>query len=133
MVKQIFVNLAVESLPRAVDFFTALGFSFDPKYTDENATCLILGDNIFVMLLVKPFFQGFTPKELCDTAKATEVINALAVDSRAEVDTLVAKAVAAGGVSLGPAKDYGFMYQHDFQDLDGHPWEVFHASGEPPA
>ncbi|HEY9255017.1 MAG TPA: VOC family protein [Stenotrophomonas sp.] len=133
MVKQIFVNLAVESLPRAVDFFTALGFSFDPKYTDENATCLILGDNIFAMLLVKPFFLGFTTKELCDTAKATEVINALAVDSRAEVDALVAKAVAAGGVSLGPAKDYGFMYQHDFQDLDGHHWEVFHASGEPPA
>ena len=133
MVKQLFVNLAVESLPRAVDFFTALGFSFDPKYTDENATCLILGDNIFAMLLVKPFFQGFTSKELCDTGKATEVINALAVDDRAEVDRLVAKAVAAGGLALGQPKDYGFMYQHGFQDPDGHLWEVFHASGEPPA
>ncbi|HVJ36811.1 MAG TPA: VOC family protein [Stenotrophomonas sp.] len=133
MVKQIFVNLAVESLPRAVEFFTALGFSFDPQYTDENATCLILGKNIFAMLLVKPFFQGFTPKALCDPGKATEVINALAVDSRAEVDALVAKAVAAGGQASGEPKDYGFMYQHGFQDPDGHLWEVFHASGAPPA
>jgi len=133
MIKQIFVNLPVESLPRAVDFFSALGFSFDPKYTDENATCLILGENIFAMLLVKPFFQGFTSKDLCDTAKATEVINALAVNDRAEVDALVAKAVAAGGLASGEAKDYGFMYQHGFQDPDGHLWEVFHASGAPPA
>ncbi len=132
MVKQIFVNLPVESLPRAVDFFSALGFSFDPKYTDENATCLILGDNIFAMLLVKPFFEGFMTKQICDTGKAAEVITALAVDSRAEVDTLVARAAEAGGVVSGDPKDYGFMYQHGFQDPDGHIWEVFHASGEPP-
>lgn len=131
MVKQIFVNLAVESLPRAVDFFTALGFSFDPKYTDENATCLILGENIFAMLLVKPFFQGFMSKSVCDTDQAAEVINALAVDSREQVDALVAKAAAAGGRPSGEAKDYGFMYQHGFEDPDGHLWEVFHSSGEP--
>jgi len=131
MIKQIFVNLPIESLPRSVDFFTALGFTFDPKYTDENATCLILGDNIFAMLLVKPFFQGFTSKALCDTDKATEVINALSVDSREQVDALVAKAAAAGGRVSGEAKDYGFMYQHGFEDPDGHLWEVFHGSGEP--
>jgi len=133
MVKQIFVNLPVESLPRSVEFFTALGFSFDPKYTDEQATCLILGENIFAMLLVKPFFQGFTTKAITDTTSSTEVINALAVDSRGEVDSLVSRAAAAGGTVSGEAKDYGFMYQHGFQDPDGHLWEVFHASGEPPA
>jgi len=133
MVKQIFINLPVESLPRSVEFFTALGFSFDPKYTDEQATCLILGENIFAMLLVRPFFEGFTPKAICDTSASAEVINALAVGSRAEVDTLVARAAAAGGTVSGEAKDYGFMYQHGFQDPDGHLWEVFHASGEPPA
>ncbi|HEY0332855.1 MAG TPA: VOC family protein [Stenotrophomonas sp.] len=131
MVTQIFVNLPIESLPRAVDFFTALGFGFDARYTDENATCLILGENIFAMLLVKPFFQGFTSKSICDTTQAAEVINALAVESREAVDALVAKAVAAGGAVSGEAKDYGFMYQHGFQDPDGHLWEVFHGSGEP--
>jgi len=133
MIKQIFVNLPVESLPRAVAFFGALGFSFDAKYTDENATCLILGENIFAMLLVKPFFEGFMTKAVCDTGKAAEVITALAVDSRAEVDALVARAASAGGVVSGEPKDYGFMYQHGFQDPDGHLWEVFHTSGDPPA
>ena len=131
MIKQIFVNLPVQSLPRAVEFFTALGFSFDARYTDENATCLILGENIYAMLLVEPFFQGFTDKPICDTAKAAEVINALAVDSREQVDSLVAKAAAAGGRVYGEAKDYGFMYQHGFQDPDGHLWEVFHSTGMP--
>lgn len=133
MVKQIFINLPVESLPRSVAFFTALGFSFDPKYTNEQGTCLVLGENIFAMLLVKPFFEGFTRKPISDAASATEVINALAVNSRAEVDALVARAVAAGGAASGEAKDYGSMYQYGFQDPDGHLWEVFHASGEPPA
>jgi len=131
MIKQIFVNLPIESLPRSVEFFTALGFTFDPKYTDENATCLILGENIFAMLLVKPFFQGFTAKAICDSGQAAEVINAMAVDNREAVDALVAKAVAAGGRASGEAKDYGFMYQHGFEDPDGHLWEVFHSSGEP--
>ncbi|HBK45823.1 MAG TPA: glyoxalase [Xanthomonadaceae bacterium] len=131
MVKQIFVNLPVESLSRSVDFFTALGFGFDAKYTDANATCLVLGENIFAMLLVKPFFQGFTRKPLSDANASTEVITALAVDSREQVDALVAKALAAGGRVGGEARDYGFMYQHGFEDPDGHLWEVFHGSGEP--
>jgi uncharacterized protein len=129
MVKQIFVNLPVESLPRAVAFFSALGFAFDARYTDANATCLILGENIFAMLLVKPFFLGFTDKELADSRRCAEVITALAVSSRGEVDRLVAAATAAGGRVAGEAQDHGVMYQHGFEDLDGHLWEVFHAEG----
>ncbi|KAB7768083.1 glyoxalase [Xanthomonas maliensis] len=108
-----------------------MGFTFNPVYTDENATCLILGENIYAMLLVQPFFQGFTHKALCDTRVAAETITALAVASREEVDTLVAKAGAAGGVVSSEPKDYGFMYQHGFADPDGHLWEVFHSSGAP--
>ncbi len=130
-ITQIFVNLPVESLPRSVAFFTALGFQFNPVYTDENATCLILGENIFAMLLVKPFFQGFSHKPVCDTASAAETITALAVDSRDEVDALIDKARAAGAQISSEAKDDGFMYQHGFADLDGHLWEIFHSSGTP--
>lgn len=131
MVKQIFVNLAVDSLPRSVAFFTAMGFSFDPRYTDDNATCLVLGENIYAMLLVKPFFAGFTDKPLADASRGTEVITALALESRDEVDTLIGRARGAGARIPGEPKDYGFMYQHGFEDPDGHLWEVFHASGEP--
>ncbi|WP_425510598.1 VOC family protein [Xanthomonas prunicola] len=107
------------------------GLTFNPASADENATCLILGENIFAMLLVKPFFQGFSHKGICDTANAAETITALAVSSRAEVDALVSKARAAGGQIDGEAKDYGVMYQHGFADPDGHLWEVFHSSGAP--
>jgi len=124
MATQIFVNLPVHSLKRSVDFFTALGFTFNPKFTNENGTCMIVGENIFVMLLVKPFFQSFTPKELCDASKQTEVIVTLSRDSRAGVDSLVAKAVAAGASTPRPPQDHGFMYQHGFHDLDGHVWEL---------
>ncbi len=116
-------------------FFTRLGFTFNPKFTDENATCMIVGDNIFVMLLVEKFFKTFTPKALCDATKQTEVIVCLSVDNRKEVDDLVGKAVAAGGTTPRKAQDHGFMYQHGFQDPDGHLWELVHmepgAMGQP--
>lgn len=131
MPRQLFVNLPVKNLDRTVAFFTALGFSFNPQFTDENATCMIIGDNIFAMLLVEKFFATFTGKQIADAHTSTEVINALAVDSREEVDTMVRQAVAAGGTTTADAKDLGFMYQHGFQDLDGHLWEVFHMSGAP--
>lgn len=124
MSTQIFVNLAVKDLNRSIDFFTRLGFSFNPEYTDENATCMIVDENIYVMLLVEPFFKGFTPKALCDATRSTEVLIALSQDSREEVDQMVAKAVAAGGKTPNPSRDYGFMYQHGFEDLDGHMWEL---------
>jgi predicted lactoylglutathione lyase len=122
---QIFVNLPVKNLRKSIEFFTALGFSFNPQFTDDNATCMIVADNIFVMLLVEPYFQGFTPREICDTTKNTEVLLALSVENRGKVDAMVRKAIAVGGKIYSEPKDHGFMYQHGFHDLDGHTWEIF--------
>ncbi|MES2530633.1 MAG: VOC family protein [Pseudomonadota bacterium] len=124
MSTKIFVNLPVKDLDRAVAFFTHLGFSFNPKFTDANATCMIVTDDIFVMLLVEPYFQTFTPKPISDAHKSTEVLLCLSRESRAAVEEMAAKAVAAGGTTPNPPKDHGFMYQHGFQDLDGHLWEL---------
>jgi len=125
MPRKIFINLPVKDLDRSVEFFTALGFGFNPQFTDANATCMIVSDEIFVMLLVQPFFQGFTNKPLSDAHQQTEVLLALSLDNREEVDAFVAKAVAAGGTVTQPARDYGFMYQQSVADLDGHQWEPF--------
>lgn len=125
MSTQIFVNLPVKDLKKSVEFFTKLGYKFNPKFTDENATCMIVGENIFVMLLVEKFFKTFAPKEICDTTKNTEVLIALSFESRAAVDEMVRKAIAAGGTTYKKPNDMGFMYQHGFQDLDGHLWEIF--------
>lgn len=124
MARQIFVNLPVKDLTRSITFFTQLGFTFNPQFTDDNATCMIVADNIFVMLLVEGFFQNFTPKPICDAKQNTEVLICLSCASRAEVDDLVAKALAAGGTTPNPPKDYGTMYGHGFEDLDGHIWEL---------
>ena len=123
--RQLFVNLPVENLDRTVAFFTALGFGFNPQFTDENATCMVISEHIQVMLLVEPFFAGFTKKPIADARAATEVLLALSCESREEVDAMVAKAIAAGAATPMPVKDMGFMYQHAFEDLDGHQWEVF--------
>ncbi|MET0542714.1 MAG: VOC family protein [Variovorax sp.] len=124
MSTKIFVNLPVKDLDKTVAFFTALGFKFNPQFTDKNATCMIVSEEAFVMLLVEPFFKGFTPKPISDAKKSTEVLLCLSADSRAEVDGMVAKAVAAGGSTPNKPQDHGFMYQHGFEDLDGHLWEV---------
>ncbi len=126
MAAQIFVNLPVTDLKKSVEFFTKLGFTFDPKFTDENATCMIVGENIFVMLLVESFFKTFTDKEICDARKCTEVLVCLSSESRGKVDDLVSKAVAAGGTAPRKSQDHGFMYQHGFEDLDGHIWELIY-------
>ena len=133
MPTQIFVNLPVSDLQRSVEFFSKLGYAFDPQYTDENATCLIIADNIFAMLLVKPFFESFISKPVANAHKTAEVLLALSADSRAAVDALVDKAIAAGAREPRPTQDLAFMYQRGFEDLDGHLWEVFHMSGPPPA
>ena len=125
MATKIFVNLPVRDLNRSVEFFTQLGFTFNPQFTDENATCMIVGEDIFVMLLVENFFKTFTHKEISDATRSTEVIVSLSTDNRESVDAMVRKAVAAGATTPSDPKDYGFMYQHGFQDLDGHLWEVF--------
>jgi predicted lactoylglutathione lyase len=125
MPTSLFINLPVADLQRSIDFFSALGFPFNPKFSDENATCLVISEQIQVMLLTKPFFAGFTKKPVADAHAATEVLLALSCEARDEVDALVAKAVAAGAATPVDSKDYGFMYQHGFEDLDGHQWEVF--------
>lgn len=132
MATQIFVNLPVKDLDRSVAFFTQLGYRFDPRFTDANATCMIVGDNIFVMLLVEPFFRGFTPKPIADAHATTEAILAIALDSRVAVDILADKALAAGGTPSSEPMDHGFMYQRGYQDLDGHLWEVFHMDPDAP-
>ncbi len=125
MSRQLFVNLPVENLERTIAFFAALGFSFNPKFTNKNATCLIISEQVNVMLLTTSFFAGFTKKPVADARAATEVLLALSCESHEEVDALVAKAVAAGATTPMPANDLGLMYQHGFEDLDGHQWEVF--------
>ncbi|RKH99517.1 VOC family protein [Corallococcus sp. AB038B] len=120
---KIFVNLPVESLDRAVGFFTKLGYTFNPQFTDANATCMIISEDIFAMLLVKPFFKTFIKKEIADTKTSCAAIIALSAESRAAVDSLVDKAMAAGAKETKEKIDMGFMYQRSFEDLDGHQWE----------
>jgi uncharacterized protein len=126
MASKIFVNLPVKNLNKSIEFFTKLGFGFNPKFTDETATCMIVTDDIFVMLLTEAKFKTFTPKEICDTKKYTEALVGLSLESRAQVDDMVRKAVAAGGTTYNEAVDYGFMYAHGFQDLDRHIWELIY-------
>jgi uncharacterized protein len=127
MSKNIYVNLPVKDLERSKKFFTELGFSFDPKFTDDKAACLVIGDNIFAMLLTEPFFKNFTQKEICDSTKYTEVLIAIDQESRERVDEMVEKAVKAGGSKYSEPQDHGLMYQHAFADPDGHQWEVMYA------
>ncbi len=124
MATRIFVNLPVSDLVASVKFFTALGYTCDARFTDDTATCMIVADNIFVMLLTHDKFRTFTPNPICDARKSTEVLVCLSCESRDQVDSLVRKAVAAGGTEYKEPEDHGFMYGHGFQDLDGHIWEL---------
>ena len=124
MSRKIFVNLPIKNMERSQAFFKSLGFSFNPQFTNEQGACMVVSDDIFVMLLVEPFFQTFTKKPIADATKTTEVLVCLSAESRAEVDSLVKKALAAGGTSPNPPQDHGFMYGHGFTDLDGHVWEL---------
>jgi predicted lactoylglutathione lyase len=130
MTTKMFVNLPVKDLGKSVKFFSALGFKFNPQFTDENATCMIVSEESFVMLLVENYFKTFTPKPVSDARKSTEVLICLSRDSREAVDEIVSKAVAGGASTPAPAKDHGFMYQHGFEDLDGHLWEVAYMNME---
>ncbi|ASU82787.1 glyoxalase/bleomycin resistance/extradiol dioxygenase family protein [Nocardiopsis gilva YIM 90087] len=126
MARKIFVNLPVKNLKRSVDFFTALGFSFDQQFTDENATCMIINDDAFAMLLVEDFFKGFTKKEICDASTHTEAIVALSADTRSEVDSLVDSALVAGASAANEPMEESGVYVRSFHDPDGHLWEVVH-------
>lgn len=125
MAKQVFVNLPVKDLNKTIEFFTALGFTFNPKFTDKNSTCMIIGDNIFAMLLVEEFFKTFTPKEIADAKKSTEVLLALQVENKKEVDETISKALKAGGREPRPPQDHGWMYGRSIEDINGHIWEIF--------
>ena len=126
MPTQIFVNLPVKNLKKSIEFFAKLGFKFNPQFTDETATCMIIAENICVMLLTEDKFKAFTPKMICDATKCTEVLLCLTSSSRQAVDDMVRKAVTAGGSTYNEPQDHGFMYGHSFQDLDGHIWELIY-------
>ncbi len=122
--RMMFVNLPVRNLEKSKAFFSTLGFEYNPKFTDNKAACMVVSDKAFVMLLEEPFFRTFTRRALCDTTKQTEGLFALSCTSRAEVDELVRKAMAAGGSQAMDPVDHGFMYNWSFYDPDGHHWEV---------
>jgi hypothetical protein len=124
MPQQIFVNLPVKDLERSKAFFTHLGYSVNPQFTNEQAACIVISDTIYAMLLVEPFFQTFTKKPISDAKASTEVLLCLSCDSREQVDTLVTKALEAGGKTPMDKQDHGFMYGHGFEDPDGHQWEL---------
>lgn len=126
MSTQIFVNLPVKDLKQSIEFFTQLGFQFNPQFTDETTTCMIVSEHIFVMLLTHEKFKMFTPNPISDATNSTEVLICLSAESREKVDQMVSQAIAAGGTTYKEPQDHGFMYGHGFQDLDGHIWELMY-------
>jgi hypothetical protein len=124
MSRLIFVNLPVADLATSVEFFTGLGFTFNSQFTDEHATCMVISEQAFVMLLVRPFFASFVTKDVADPAVATGAIVSVSAHSREEVDGLVDRALALGGAVSAEPQDEGFMYGRSFYDPDGHAWEV---------
>ena len=126
MATKIFINLPVADLKKAMSFYSAVGFTNNPQFTDDTAACMVLTEEIYVMLLTEKKFGEFTKKEIADTKKTASVINSLSVGSNDEVNTMIEKAVKAGGKEPNEAKDYGFMQQRSFEDLDGHLWEVLY-------
>lgn len=123
MSTKIYINLPVKDLKRSMDFFSKLGYTYNLQFTDENAACMVISEEISVMLLVKDFFRNFIKKEIADTTKTAEAILSLTMESRADVDKMLEKALAAGATET-LTMDEGWMYQHGFADLDGHLWEI---------
>ena len=126
MKKQIFINLPVADLKKSMDFYTSIGFTNNPQFTDETAACMVLSEEIFVMLLTHTKFSLFTKKEIANTKTTASVINSLSVESADAVNEFMTKALSAGATEPSEAKDYGFMLQRSIEDLDGHLWEVFY-------
>ena len=125
MSRKIFVNLPVKQLDRSMAFFKALGFTFNPQFTDETAACMVISDDIFAMLLTEQRFKDFTRKPVADATKTTEVLTALSLESRDEVNRIFEAALKAGATEAANAMDHGFMFVRSFNDLDGHIWEMF--------
>lgn len=125
MPRMLFPNLAVKDLERTKAFYAALGFTFNPQFTDDKAACLVVSDLACVMLLKEQFFQGFTTRQITDTRTHTEAMLAISCDSREEVTQMVETALANGGSAAQPPQDHGFMFGWSFYDPDGHHWEPF--------
>ena len=131
MSTKIFVNLSVKDLEKTKAFFGSLGYSFNPQFTDDKATCMVIGEDIYAMLLTEPFFKSFLrDTDIADTSKATEVLTALSCESKEAVDQMLEKGLAAGGTEAREKQDMGFMYGRALRDLDGHIWEYFWMSQE---
>lgn len=126
MAKKIFINLPIADLQKSMDFYSAIGFTNNPTFTDETAACMVLTEEIYVMLLTHPKFASFVTKEIIDAKTTAGVINSLSVDTLAEVHTMVDAAITAGGTEPHPMSDYGFMQQRAFEDPDGHLWDVIY-------
>ena len=126
MATKTFVNLSVKDLNKSIKFYTKLGFTFNPQFTNERATCMVIGENIFAMLLVEDFFKTFTEKDICNPLTHSEVILALAVESKQQVNEMIKKVLEAGGIEPREPQDYDWMYGRSFQDIDGHLWEIFY-------
>jgi uncharacterized protein len=126
MARQLFINLPVEDLDRTKAFYAALGFSFNPQFSNEKAACMIISDTNYAMLLSKAFFATFTPKPIADAHACTEALIALSLESREAVDAMLAAALAHGGREPRPMQDLGFMMSRAFEDPDGHIWEPFY-------
>ena len=122
---KLFVNIPVQDLQRSITFFEALGFRFNPQFTDATATCMLVGEDAYFMLLTREKFAGFSKRPTGDPRAETGAMFALSVDGRAAVDEMVRQAIAAGGAHAAEPQDHGFMYGSSFYDLDGHHWEVF--------
>ncbi len=122
---KMFVNLPINDLKKSMTFYEALGFTFNPQFTDDTAACMVISEHNYAMLLTHEKFKSFTTKPTPDAQQTTGVLIALALDSKAAVDDMVAKAVHSGGKEPKPKKDYGFMVQGTFEDPDGHTWEPF--------
>ncbi|MDO7906204.1 VOC family protein [Paenibacillus sp. JX-17] len=121
-----FVNLAVQDLQVTMDFFQAIGFSFNPMFTNEDAACMVINESTYVMLLTHDHFRKFTKKAIANPSESTEVLIALTAESREQVDQIMNTALQSGGRAASEPQDHGFMYQQSFQDPDGHIWEVFY-------
>jgi predicted lactoylglutathione lyase len=126
MAKQIFINLAVKDVQKSMDFYTALGFSNNPQFSDESGKCMVWSENIFVMILSHEKFATFATKPIADTKSSLAGLFSLSLDSVDEVNTMMAKGLKAGGIEPSEMKDYGFMQQRTIEDFDGHTWEIFH-------
>lgn len=126
MPKQVFINLAVQDLQKSMDFYTALGFSNNPQFSDDSGKCMVWSENIFVMIMTHEKFASFTKKPLAETKTHLAGLFALSLDSLEEINNLMEKGLKAGGTEAGEMKDYGFMQQRTIEDFDGHTWELFY-------